>query len=132
MTAAIWNRCDLQSGRYTFLDIGIVRCDWLRSNQNKVNLAESYWRWVEVKQIFDCGLLLGIAVLWLSNQKLIQIFIWIIIIIIKIIIITIIVNIDINNNNFFFFFFFFFELNYYYYDIIGDELLPNFGAKFQR
>ena len=42
------------------------------------------------------------SVLWLSNQKLIQIFIWIIIIIIKIIIITIIVNIDINNNNFFF------------------------------
>ena len=44
-----------QSGRYPFLGIVIVRCDWLRSNQHKVNSTKSYWRWVEVKHIFHGG-----------------------------------------------------------------------------
>ena len=36
-----------QSGRYPFLDIGVVPCYWLRSNQNKKT-----WPRVEVEQLF--------------------------------------------------------------------------------
>ena len=44
-----------QSGRYPFLDIGIVRCDWLRSKPKQSKFGRDVLEMSRVKQIFDCG-----------------------------------------------------------------------------